>query len=152
VYYAAPSFHTIADLNTNYAARSVWNQSFRIRPTFIGPLPDDRSHHVTFQTPTGPWCFYSEEPSAEGRGLSTDEIAGELTRKIAERGKRNFREQVEELDSSLVRIVGARNIHRSDEERIRLNELGTKIDPTRRVAYIARQFFDCQLLFVTLKQ
>lgn len=151
VYYVAPGFHTTADLNTNYANRSVWNQSFRLRPAAIGFLPDDRSHHVTFTTPTGAWRFYSEESTVEGHGLSTEAISERLIERIIERGKRNFKEQVRELDANLVRVVRARNIHRSYRERMQLDELGDKIDPIRRVAYIARQFFDCQLLFITLK-
>jgi hypothetical protein len=151
VFYVAPGFHTISDLNTNYASGRVWDRSFRIKPSSIGPLPDDKGHHVTFEASDGNWRFYSEEPSRGGHASRTEEISVELRRKIEERGRRNLGEQLAELDDSLVEIVTSRNIQRSDRERVLIDELGDQVDPLRRVAYLARQFFSCQLLFVTLR-
>jgi hypothetical protein len=151
VFYVAPGFHTAMDLNVNYAQRRVWDRSLRISPTLIGPLPDDQPHHVTFQQPSGTWQFYSDEPSKRGRAPETGEIAGSLLRHIGERGERNLREQIGDLDASLQAIVKSRNIERNEHERVDLRELGGHVNPLRRVAYIARQFFDCQMLFVTLR-
>jgi hypothetical protein len=151
VFYVAPAFHTSAALNTAYAARRVWDDSFRIRPSMIAALPDDKDHHVTFRTSTGNWRRYSDEPSAERHAPTTNEISASLQEKIKERGKRTFREQLTDIDASLLEIVNARNARRLDHERINVNELETYADPVRRVAYVARQFFDCQLLFVSLK-
>jgi hypothetical protein len=106
---------------------------------------------VTFQQASGTWRFYSDEPSNEGRAPETGEIAGSLQRHIAERGRRNLREQIGDLDASLQAIVKSRNIERNERERVDIRELGDHVDPLRRVAYIARQFFDCQMLFVTLR-
>jgi hypothetical protein len=139
------------ELNTTYAQRRVWDRSFRIKPALIGPFPDDQPHHVTFQQPSGTWRFYSDEPSKEGRAPETEEIATSLRRRIAERGERNLRDQIGDLDVSLQTIVNARNIERNERERVDIRELGDHVDPLRRVAYIARQFFDCQMLFVTLR-
>lgn len=151
VFYVAPGFHTAMALNINYAQRRVWDQSFRINPTLIGPLPDDGPHHVTFHQPSGIWRVYSDNPSKEGRAPEKGEIAGLLKRRIAERGKRNLHEQIGELDASLQTIVKSRNIERNERERVDIRELGDQVDPLRRVAYIARQFFDCQMLFVTFR-
>lgn len=151
VFYVAPGFHTTMALNTAYSQRRVWDQSFRIRPTLLGSLPDDKAHHVTFQPASGSWRFYSDESSREGRASTTEEIGTSLQRRIAERGKRNLRDQIQDLDTSLQRIMEVRNTDRSDGERIDIRELGDHVDPLRRVAYIARQFFDCQMLFVTLR-
>lgn len=151
VFYVAPCFHTATDLNANYAQRRVWGRSFRINPTLIGALPDDGPHHVTFQQPSGVWQFYSDEPSKRGRAPETVEITGSLQRRIVERGSRNLREQIGDLDASLQALVKSRNVHRSERERVDIGELGGHVDPLRRVAYIARQFFDCQMLFVTVR-
>jgi hypothetical protein len=151
VFYVAPAFHTSVDLNINYAQRRVWDRSFRINPMLIGPLQDDQSHHVTFQQPSGTWRFYSEEPSKAGRAPETGEISGSLQRHIAERGERNLHQQIDELDATLQGIVRSRNKERHQRERVDLQELGDDVDPLRRVAYIARQFFDCQMLFVSLR-
>jgi hypothetical protein len=151
VFYVAPAFHSTAALNTAYAQRRVWDQSFRIRPNALGALPDDKVHHVTFQQPSGTWRFYSDEPSREGHAPNTDEIAAQLQKSIVERGKRNLRSQIEELDTSLQAIVKTRNVERNERERVDIAALGEHVDPLRRVAYVARQFFDCQMLFVTMR-
>jgi hypothetical protein len=148
VFYVAPGFYTKADLNAAYAKRRVWDRSFRIRPSAIGPLPDDKHHHVTFKTATSNWRFYSEDPSREGTGLNTKEIAASLRSRIAERGRRTLKEQVPELDAMLADIVHSRVGQR---DRSNLVEVENREDPLRRVAFMARQFFDCQLFFVSLK-
>jgi hypothetical protein len=151
VFYAAPSFHTLAELDLAYAQHTVWNRTFRVRPSQIGPLPNDKQHHVTFQSATGNWRFYSEESSRSGHGESTEVISSGLQARIMERGERNLRQQVEELDQDLIEIVNERNQHRPERERIDVKRLMEDLNPVRRVAYIARQFFDCQLLFVTFR-
>lgn len=84
VFYVAPAFHTIMELNTTYAERRVWSHSFRISPTLIGPLLYDKVHHVTFQHPTGPGRVYSDEPSKEVRPPGTEEIAASMQKRIFE--------------------------------------------------------------------
>jgi len=148
VFYVAPGFHTTIALNTNYTQRQVWNRSFKIRPTLIGPFSDDELHHVSFQQPNGNWRRYSEESTKEGRAAQTEEIVQELERRIDKRGERSLREQISDLDASLQRIVNARNIRRKERERIDVDTIG-HVDALRRVSYVSRQFFDCQLFFVT---
>src|SRR5215813_6367912 len=149
VYYAAPGFHTTADLNSAYGSREVWSGSFRIKPCDIGPLPDDRRHHVSFRTPTGQWRLYSEESSREGHALDTAQIETMLLERIKQRGQRNLRDQLPELDQTLLSIARERNVARRQEEQIDIQPLVSKVSPLQRVAYMARQFFDCQLLFAS---
>ena len=149
VFYVAPAFHETVALNNAYAQRQVWNRSFRIKPSAIGSLPDDKGHHVSFQQSNGEWRFYSEEPSRSGRAPGTDQIVKELEARIDQRGRRNLRSQLSELDDQLLTIVRTRNSQRLERERIDIDALGDRDDPLRRVAYLARQFFDCQMLFVT---
>jgi len=150
VYYVAPAFHTASTLDAVYASKQVWNRSFRIRPRMIGPLPSNGPHHVTF-TAGGAWRRYSEEASEEMRVPQTEEIEHALQLRIEQRGRRPFREQAAELDASLLQIVRERNNTRRAAERINLSEIEADEDRIRRAAYISRQFFDCQLFFVTQK-
>lgn len=106
---------------------------------------------MTFQPPAGPGQFCSDEPSRAVRAPDTEEIAASLRKRIVERGQRNLRDQIADLDASLQIIVNARNSERNERERINIRELGDGVDPLRRVAYISRQFFDSQMLFVTLR-
>ncbi len=139
VFYVAPSFHTTSRLNSAYADHEVWNRSFRIRPSEIGPLADDGPHHVTFLSPTGQWRFYSENPSTGGRALGSEEIATMPLQRIRERGERSLREQLPDLDHTLLTVVKERNAQRNERERIDVQELVTEVDLLRRAAYIARQ-------------
>jgi hypothetical protein len=151
VFYVAPRFHTTSGLNSAYAIHQVWNRSFRIRPFEIGPLPDDNPHHVTFQPAAAQWRFYSEESSREGLALGSEEIATMLLHSIRQRGERTLRDQLPDIDHTLLRIVRERNATRNERERIDVEELVVESDPLRRVAFIARQFFDCQLLFAATR-
>src|SRR4051794_16012775 len=150
VFYVAPGFHTIADLNANYEGKRIWSRSFRLRPSAIGSLTDDDAHHVTFKTYNGTWGFYSEIPTIKGHAPDTREIAQSLQQKIVDRGNRNLKSQIEELDSTLLKIVNERNKQRHKREQLPISG-EQQADPIRRVAYVARQFFDCQLFFVTQK-
>jgi hypothetical protein len=152
VFYVAPGFHTSVALDAAYGDHRVWERSFKIKPSSIGPLPDDKPHHVSFKDSRGPWRPYSETPSKGGEALSTLEIERILLGKIKERGNRNLREQLGELDNALLGIVSERNERRYERERMDINLLRERMDLIHRVAYLARQFFDCQFLFVTNKQ
>lgn len=152
VFYAAPSFHTTGALNTAYGRREVWGRSFRIRPSDIGELPDNKGHHVSFTTPEGQWRFYSEEATRTGHGLDAARIEGILSLRIKQQGGRNLRDQLPELDQALLSIVKERNAARAKQERVDIGELVFRLDPLQRVAYLARQFFDCQMLFVSFRQ
>ena len=63
VFYAAPRFHTIKDLNDAYLASAVSHRSFYIRPRDIGQLDND-SHHVAFDETT--FRLFSEPREVEG--------------------------------------------------------------------------------------
>lgn len=148
VFYVAPAFHRTTDLNDAYAQHRVWDRSFRLKPSDIGPLPDERCHHITFQEAGGLWRFYSEEPSRAGRAQRTGDIIRELEARIEEKGKHTLRNQIEQLDEKLRAIVEARNNERRSHERLNYDSLGTNVSSLRRIAYTARQFFDCQVFFV----
>jgi hypothetical protein len=55
VFYAAPLFHSVDELNNAYLAAAVSHRSFYIRPSSIGRL-DNESHHVAFDN-TRHWLF-----------------------------------------------------------------------------------------------
>jgi len=152
VYYAAPAFHTIEDLNKNYLANCMWDRSFKIRPSKIGKILDDKNHHVSFTTANGPSRRYSEEPSELLHPSSAVQIEKTIRSQIDAGKKRNFRDQLPEIDAKLEQIVADRNKHRTIDERVELAELKKTADPIRRTAYLARQFFDCQLMYMTTRE
>ncbi|GAG33997.1 unnamed protein product, partial [marine sediment metagenome] len=67
VYYCAPAFHSPEELNDAYLNHLVRDKSLWLRPSVIGPLTDDRDHHVAFQVP-GVHRFCSESRILDTKG------------------------------------------------------------------------------------
>ncbi len=61
VYYVAPKFSDTSDLNRFYVAKSVAQKSLFIKPSEIGPLPDDKEHHISFKKGK-PVYLFSNDP------------------------------------------------------------------------------------------
>src|SRR5258708_40251362 len=59
VYYVAPAFHQAEQLNDAFLNGAVRPRSLWIRPSQIGPLPDSKQHHVSFEAIAN-WAFFSE--------------------------------------------------------------------------------------------
>jgi len=72
VKYVAPLFHEPYELNDAYATNEVTRRSIFVSPSWVGPLPDDRSHHIAFDT-SGARYFLSEpEPPEHARTIEED--------------------------------------------------------------------------------
>lgn len=71
VFYAAPLFHTVAELNHAYITKSVSDRSFYIRPSDIGRL-DDNAHHVAFDK-VRRWVFSEPRETMGIRGTEFPE-------------------------------------------------------------------------------
>lgn len=52
VYYSAPKFHTIKELNNYFSNNAIVANSIFISPTEIGRLPDDDEHSIVFDVNT----------------------------------------------------------------------------------------------------
>jgi hypothetical protein len=61
VYYSAPAFHEPDELNDAYLNQLVKSRSLWVKPSQIGPLPDNQDHHISFRL-GGAWFFYSRDP------------------------------------------------------------------------------------------
>lgn len=49
VYYVAPSFHLVSELNTYYSGRRVLAESAVVSPGALGPYPEGEPHHFSFR-------------------------------------------------------------------------------------------------------
>lgn len=150
VLYAAPAFHTTAELNDAYIQGQVWNRSFTLRPAQIGPLTGT-DHHVAFQFP-GRWRVYSEEPSGKwGETNDPRNIITHLERVLRERNPPPLKSRIEHLDTGLREIISERRAEVADWRAADMTALEQHLTPLRRVSYLARHFFDCQLFVATEK-
>lgn len=147
VFYAAPVFYRPEELNQFYMSSSVAANSILVRPGSIGPLPDDRDHHLAFSF--GSPLYLCSEPrlirkTANGR-LELDEELLE---------GRNRRPLLDDSNDSLEDL--ARILLECVKSRIAPNEVadsGVLELPDRpakfRIAYLSRTFFGCDALLVS---
>ena len=142
VFYAAPRFHTVAELNEAYQAQSVSSRSFYIRPRDIGRLDDDL-HHVAF-TDTR-FRLFSEPRDVHGiRG----EMFPGLLRERRHRDTRAFRDGP--LDEALAK---AEQITRERSLPLDIPDHGSAAKSEeqrklRRLADLSLRYFGAQLFIV----
>lgn len=60
VYYASPRFHLEEEFSRYYFSKTIIRRSGFIRPSSIGPLPDDDQHHVSYNRFGWQFWFLSE--------------------------------------------------------------------------------------------
>jgi hypothetical protein len=150
VFYVAPAFYSRAELNEAYSAGQVWNQSFQLRPSQVGPL-DQNDHHIAFQFP-GEWKVYSEE-SYRKRGETADprHLISRWERRVREERPPPLQARLRHLDEGMIAIVTRRQHDMPEWRGIDVGPLERGLTPLRRVSYLARHFFDCQFFVVTEK-
>jgi hypothetical protein len=147
VYYVAPAFHELDELNAAYLNHQVRRRSIWIRPTTIGALTDDKEHHVAFQVP-GPVRVCSEPRKID---MPTD--FGSFERHL----EAELRRPTKRTDSADDMELLAEQLYEIGQQR---REIGVRqrdaarrelLDrrPVDRVAYYAAMFFGVQLFVVT---
>jgi hypothetical protein len=62
VYYAAPCFHRLNELNVAYSTRQVFSATARFSLADIGNLPGSKEHYIVFQESDSTAYFCSKEP------------------------------------------------------------------------------------------
>lgn len=82
VYYASPTCESSAAFNTSYALAQVHTSSVLISPGAIGPLPDDRSHVVSYVAgATFAWrCSEPEKVKVADFAAISNAVAERLTK------------------------------------------------------------------------
>lgn len=150
VYYCAPTFHTPTELNDAYLLHHVRNRSLWLKPSAIGPLPDDEDHYVAFQIP-GTTHFCSEPRKLEAGGdfeEFTMAVEGSYRqeRKLALR-----RENLTYLADAITEISEKRRDISPEAKRASHAELAAR-HPLDRIAFYASVFMDCQLFIVSERE
>lgn len=94
VFYAAPRFDRIVEINAAWAAKEVATRSIFVRPRDIGEL-DDELHHVAYDAN---WTFICSEPKAI-EALSATQVVERLLGRLKD-DPRPLREKISVLSSS----------------------------------------------------
>lgn len=113
VFYAAPRFHELEEINHAWAAKEVAGRSIFVRPKVIGAL-NSESHHVAFDSVRAYLC--SQPKLIEF--LTARNLAEQLVVRLNET-KRPLRETIPELNIALGQAWN-RARERSGEPRIRV--------------------------------
>jgi hypothetical protein len=173
VYYVAPAFYQPADLNDAYLDRNVASRSFWLRPGAV-TIPDDSEHHVSYVSPHGPYCICSATPqSLETDGtfeafvrtvhdrltdrppvalsellahLSADLTESVLTRVL--RAKRGDRRPTSQVELEVRTVLERPEESLIERTRATLQRAQAELEPRALAAYLARMFFDAELMIV----
>jgi len=95
VYYASPTCDSAAAFNKAYCLTQVHTQSVLISPNAIGPLPDDRSHVVSYASGSST-AWRCSEPK-EVKALDFDVITKVVIEQLAQRSDSSLEETVGQI-------------------------------------------------------
>ena len=146
VYYIAPSFAVISELDKAFQAKEVVVRSLMFSPTEIGPLPDDKYHNVSFSAGADSGWFLSKPKR----------IAAHRSREVL---RRAFKQPIaleggDSLEWLYEMAVKMRRIVRRFDGSAKLSDSRADVFPRHdllmQVAYLARTHFGCEL-FVPAK-
>ncbi|WP_061945401.1 hypothetical protein [Collimonas pratensis] len=151
VFYIAPEFHLPAELNSFYLSRTVVANSAAYSPQAIGPMPDEDEHYVAFErgVAIGYRC------SDDAKEVSKFSLSEGLKSILVERGK-----QTRDLGENGLRVISQRMLGalETGEQRLRISKKSIDIpglrkivdgrSPVESIGYMARTFFDAELLIL----
>jgi hypothetical protein len=151
VFYIAPEFHLPAELNSFYLSRRVIFNSAAYSPQAIGPMPDDDEHYVVFERGTniGYRC------SNEAKEVVKISLSEGLQTILTERGKLSHIIDEKVLSKISKRMLDVlvrgedRNVGRTKSIDIPgLRKIIDDRSPVESIGYMARTFFDAELLIL----
>jgi hypothetical protein len=146
VYYTAPKFHLPSELNRAYLNRTLIHQSFFIRPSTIGHLPDDGDHHVSFRD--GYPVYLCSEPrkirEIEHRETSLKELSGVIT----DVEYKKYDEVVlAKLNDKILSLVLKHQISRHPFSPDNISKL-RDMNAVEKLRYLSRTFFDSEPIVI----
>ena len=146
VFYAAPRFYRSDDFTIHYQRQEMIPWSAFIRPSSIGELPDDRKHHIAFDTLATIGWFLSK-PKEIGPILDGGGIVESLDIALNEtlRAERPVSERIDAALTNILAILEEEKV----VERV-VDEIGE--DPLTKaflLSQLAHRYFDVSVLLVS---
>ncbi len=136
VFYVAPAFHKVSELNTYFASSSVDTHSRSIRPSTIKKMPDKLEHFVSYRL-SGPCHRFWDDPLLVE--YEREDLLSVLQN--ADTAETSAYAVAESL-RSILRGQGRRPAGSLSEM------FSTDRDPTINAQLLARTFFGCELIFL----
>ena len=149
VYYAAPMFHRVRELNDAFHSRNTVDRSIWLRPSTIGPLPDHKDHHISFR-PNGDTYFCSTpvqlQDPIDAKSMIERLQKATLTDEKSKIEPLNqidaVLEQMMEIASTVEPLLFPASANLISDEHLQ------RVHPLERLALYARRVFDSQLYLV----
>lgn len=147
VYYCAPAFHTPEELNDAYLNQQVRARSLWLRPSDIGPLPDNEDHHVAFTVPgVHRFCSKNSRP-IESKG-DFQVFFENIDKIFKEKSSWSLnRENLSKIASDIKNIAQKRRDISYEAKETTARQLETR-HPLEQIAVYSHVFLDCQLFLV----
>lgn len=148
VYYVAPVFHLLTELNQAYIRKQVVKRSRFVRPSIIGILPDAKSHSWAFDE-LGNACLFSEPRPTEAP-IDSEQFSRHLLFQFRERGSVAISQSaLSKLEEHLISIISQRL--GEGEQILGFGALQERLSPLERISYLARMFLDCAFFVIREK-
>lgn len=144
VLYAAPKFYLPSELNMAYLSRTIIQRSFFIRPSTIGPLPDEWDHHVSLRD--GYPVYLCSEPKKLREKESSETALKELQDIIEHNEyKQHDNAVLNKITDQMLSIIikhqiSLRRATFGPEHRHKLKDM----KPVEKLRYLSRTYFDCE--------
>jgi hypothetical protein len=157
VYYVAPQFFTDSEQNDAYLTHNVINRSRFFRPSLIGRLTDDSEHWIAFSD-SSTWVCSTPKPIRQRTDWQS--LLGRLDGELSTPAGRLDIERLQVIRDSMINIVARRSVESSDllerlqsESPLGDDAVSPTIEPLlHQVSYIAKAFFDCEMVVVSPRQ
>ena len=151
VYYVAPEFHTVEELNDAYVSRNVYYRSAFFTPVDIGILPTIDRHYLTFNSSNTDAFLWSREPKKLKQLHSSKDFENMLMKHVGEKSSKIDNLTFEHLTDGMVEILDNRAMKtdRLKQFQLQIKSQKERIRETSNfAAYLARLFFDAELFVV----
>jgi hypothetical protein len=142
VFYAAPEFHTAADLNDAYLKNEMIDRSAFFRPNDIGVLPDQNEHFVCFNA-GATYGYRCSEPVKVGK-VSANKVRHIFSELKPDSDGANLpaRLYLQKVGDQLVNEWTARE-GRSGDVLDLLGGIRSQRGPREYLGWVAQTLFDC---------
>lgn len=149
VYYSAPAFHTSDEFNEAYLLHRVKDRSLWIRPSQIGPLPDNDEHHVAFLLGSTPHICSKARPLETSGNL--EEFERSVGRSFKEKSKMAVQKDTLEHTAHYLAEIAEKHRYISPESKQYSRVQLAERHPLDRIAFYSQVFLDSQLFIVREK-
>lgn len=144
VFYAAPEFHTLHEMNEACLRRQVQARSRFFIPSQIGLLPDDRPHHLAFAKGVPGFVFCSE-PEAKDGSMPGQKFGEFIWRRLLSHSKDALTlEAQDQLADLMLKTLRIENLIYGKY----FTSLREQRGPLALVSYLAQTYYGCILLVV----